>query len=38
MQLFSASSNVFWDLNIWDFTTVAKERKKLAEGEYSLLS
>lgn len=38
MQLFSASSDVFWGLNMWDFTAVAKERKKLAEGEYSLLS
>lgn len=38
MQLFSASSDVFWGLNLWDFTAVAKEGKKPAEGEYSSLS
>lgn len=36
MQLFSALSNLFWGLNIWDFTAVAKERKKLAKGAYLL--
>lgn len=31
-------SNEVWGLNLWDFTAVAKERKKPAEGDPSLLS
>lgn len=37
-RLFSASSDVFWGLSLWDFAAVAKERKQPAEGECSSLS